>query len=349
MSIEAPHSEQTAERKFPVWTKRTVAVLGAAAFSLMTTLGIDAQYAKATDTPDGPTTSVVDHRITSADNPEKEAKLTQVDPALIEKCRESRFVTINFSGTGMETSHYAANMIQGIVENLGGCNMYHWYGHIYDPEASAESVEKAVENVTPAGQKKTVVLIGASFGGIVAEDIAMEPVIENSQVMNIQRIIMVATPVDTSDVTDDFFGIPIAWIQDVPVPEFGNLPVLGNAVKGRLREGELDDLKKWNDTFINAAKTRPILMHSELQRIQRGLQKVRPDISVDYAASPDSDQTVNDWQAYQRLGKMVTDAKVSYIEIQGGGHDKGWLYSTADLYNSKVFGPILKELFGQEA
>lgn len=350
MSIEAPHSQETNEqRKSHTWRNRIAAAVAGVAVWASGVLSLDTEHAKANDTPDAPTTSVVDHRITYADDPEKEAKITEVDPALIEKCRESKFVVINFSGTGMETSHYAANMIQNIVESLGGCSMYHWYGHIYDAKASAESVEKAVEKVTPEGQKKMVVLIGASFGGIAIEDIASEPVIENSAVVDIEKAIMIATPMDMNDVTDDVFGIPIPWIKDASIPEFGNIPVLGNAIKGQFRREKIGNFEEWNHTFINAAKTRPILMRSELQRIQQGLRKVRPDISVDYAASPDSDLTVDDWQACQRLAEMVTDAQVSYIEIQGGGHDEGWLLTKADLYNSKVFGPILRGLFGETA
>lgn len=311
-------------------------------------LGIDAAYSKAIDTPDAPTTSVIDHDITWTPDPESEAKLRPVNPELIEKCRQSKFVVINFSGTGMETSHYAANILQNLVEELGGCSMYHWYGHVYDPKASAQSVESAVESVTPAGEKKQVVFIGASFGGIAVEDIALEPAVKNSDTINLKRIIMLMTPMDMNDVTDTFFGVPVTWLKDVPVPEFGGLVVLGNAIKGQAQREQLSDWNEWNNTFINAAKTRPVLMRSELERIQRGLRKVRPDVAVSYVASPDSDPTVNDWQACQRLAELFDDNSVSYVELKQAGHDKGWILAESGKYNPQI-GGILRSMFGLAA
>lgn len=341
MSIEAPHSQQEKQKPHHWRLKFGAAIVGGLFAGVNAILGLDAARSEAIESHDAPTTSVLDHNITWTPNPEKEAKTRSVDPDLIEKCRESEFVVINLSGTGMETSHYAANMIQNIVEGLGGCSMYHWYGYTYDPEASAESIEKAVESVTPEGQRKQVILIGASFGGIAAEDIATQPAVEDSKVMDIRRIIMVQTPMDMSDVTDNVFGVPVAWIKNAPIPEFGGIVTLGNAIKGQFSRGEIFNTAEWNNTFINAAKTKPGLMRSELLRIQQGLQKVNPDISVDYVASPDSDPTVDDWRACQRLAALLGGEKVSYVEIQGGGHDEGWLLSKADLYNSKVFLPLL--------
>lgn len=327
---------------------RIASALAGVAFAAASLFGIDAELAKANDTPDAPTTSVIDHDITWTPDPESEAKLRPVNPELIEKCRKSKFVVINFSGTGMETSHYAANILQNLVEELGGCSMYHWYGHIYDPEASAESVESAIESVTPAGQKKQVVFIGASFGGIAAEDIALEPAVANSNKIDLKKIIMLMTPMDMNDVTDNFFGIPVTWLDDVPVPEFGGLTVLGNAIKGQAQREQLLDGDEWNNTFINAAKTRPRLMRSELIRIEQGLRKVRPDVSVSYVASPDSDPTVNDWQACQRLAELFDDGTVSYVELKKAGHDKGWLVAESGKYNPKI-GDILQNTFGLAA
>lgn len=349
MSIEAPHSPEIKKRNSYKWKiKFGGAVLAGLTAGMGLILGIDAERSKAIDTPDAPTTSVIDHDITWTPDPEAEAKLRPVNPELIEKCRESKFVVINFSGTGMETSHYGANVIQNLVEDLGGCNMYHWYGHIYDPEASAKSVESAIESVTPEGQKKSVVFIGASFGGIAAEDIALEPTVKNSDTIELKRIIMLMTPMDMNDVTDTVFGIPVTWLKDLPVPEFGELTVLGNAIKGQAQREQLFDLNEWNNTFINAAKTRPILMRSELQRIQQGLRRVRPDVSVSYVASPDSDPTVNDWQACQRLAGLFNQGTVSYVELKDAGHDMGWVLAESGKYNPKI-GEVLQSMFGLAA
>ena len=329
--------------RFTAWTVAG-AVLASAAI-----LGLDAARSWAVDPPDAPTTSVVDHSITWALYPERTARTTAVDPALVEQCRESRFVVLTFSGTGMTGSQYQANMIQDLVERLGGCVMYHWYGRTYDAEASARSVADAIATVTPTGQRKPVVFLGASFGGIAAEDIASQPVVVDSPVIDLRRIIMIATPVDMNDVLTDVFGVPVPWIKDVPVgiPRFGGLVVLANAVNGQRQRGQFLDAAEWRSTFVNAAKTRPVLMWSELERIRKGMLVVRSDVPVDYLGSPDSDLTVDTDHAYARIDNLII-AETRYFTIAQGGHDEGWLLSMADKYNAKL-APILEEVFGKPA
>lgn len=312
-------------------------------------LTLDAVRAWDIDPRDAPTTSVVDHAITWALYPERTARTTAVDPALVQQCRESHFVVVTFSGTGMTGSQYQANMIQSIVEDLGGCVMYHWYGHTYDAEASARSVADAITTVTPDGERKPVVFLGASFGGIAAEDIASQPVVADSPVIDLRKIIMIATPVDMNDVLQDVFGVPVPWIKDVPVgiPHFGGLVVLANAVNGQRQRGQLFNAMQWRETFINAAKTRPVLMWSELERIRKGMLLVRADVPVDYIGSPDSDFTVDTDHAYARVDNLII-ARTRYFTIAEGGHDEGWLVSMADKYNAKI-SPILAEMFGRPA
>ncbi len=325
-----------------------LAVAGSVAASAAI-LGLDAERSWAIDPRDAPTTSVVDHAITWALYPERTARTTAVDPILVEACRESHFVVITFSGTGLTGSQYQANMIQNLVEELGGCVMYHWYGRSYDAGASARSVADAVQSVTPSGQRKPVVFLGASFGGIAAEDIASQPAVADSPVIDLRRIIMIATPVDMNDVLADVFGIPVPWIKDVPldIPHFGGLVVLANAVNGQRQRGQLLDAAQWQETFINAAKTRPVLMWSELERIRKGMLTVRTDVPVDYLGSPDSDPTVDTDHAYARIENLII-APTRYFTISQGGHDEGWLLSMADKYNAKL-APILGELFGKAA
>lgn len=312
-------------------------------------LAADALLAQAVDLPDPPRTSVVDHTVTWARDPEEKARLTQIDEGLLTRCRESRFVVVTFSGTGMETSHYQANMIQGLVEDLGGCVLYHWYGHAYDPDASARSVAEAIADVTPVGRRKPTMFIGASFGGIAAEDVAAHHAVRGSAAIDLVRIVMVATPVDMNDVVQDVFGVPVPLIKDIPVgiPRFGALVVLGNAVNGQRQRGGLGDLAAWEDTFINAAKTRPVLMWSQLERLRRGMLLLRTDVAVDYLGAPLSDQTVDTRRAYDRVAGLVL-ARTRFIAVPDGGHDRGWLLSTADTYNAAL-GPLLSEAFGAVA
>jgi len=328
------------------WVRTALAGLAGLVCSLSGLLALDAARSIALDSPDQPTTSVVDHSITYATYPEREATTRVVDAALVEQCRASHFVVVTFSGTGMEASQYQANVIQRPIEDLGGCVMYHWYGHSYDAAASATSVARAIAEVTPDGQRKRVVFLGASFGGIAAEDIAVEPVVADSKIIDLERIIMIATPMDMNDVLQDVFGVPVPLIKDIPVsiPRFGGLVVLGNAINGQGQRGQLLDPAEWRNTFTNAAKTRPVLLWTELERLRKGLLRVQPDIRVDYLGSPDSELTVDTDKAYARIESIVI-AETRYIRLHDGGHDMGWLASTAGMYNDKLV-PIFREMFG---
>ncbi|HEY3547660.1 MAG TPA: hypothetical protein VGK17_16425, partial [Propionicimonas sp.] len=122
------------------WVRVVVAGLAGLIVALSALLTLDAERSFALDSPDLPTTSVVDHSISYATYPEREARTHTVDSVLVDQCRASHFVVVTFSGTGMEASQYQANVIQRPIEDLGGCVMYHWYGHSYDAAASARSV-----------------------------------------------------------------------------------------------------------------------------------------------------------------------------------------------------------------
>jgi hypothetical protein len=207
-------------------------------------------------------------------------------------------------------------------------------------------VANAIAKVTPDGQRKRVVFLGASFGGIAAEDVATEPVVAESKAIDLQRIIMIATPVDMNDVLQDVFGVPVPLIKDIPVaiPRFGGLVVLGNAINGQAQRGQLADPVEWRNTFTNAAKTRPVLLLSELERLRKGMLRVRSEVRVDYLGSPDSELTVDTDKAYARIESIVI-AETRYVRLHAGGHDMGWLASTAGTYNEKLV-PIFREMFG---
>ncbi|MGV8908338.1 MAG: alpha/beta fold hydrolase [Propionicimonas sp.] len=339
-------SDQRGVHRSHPWVRVAIGGLAGLLCSLSALLALDAERSIALDSPDPPTTSVVDHSITYATYPEREAKVHTVDAPLVERCRQSSFVVVSFSGTGLEASQYQANVIQRPVEDLGGCVMYHWYGHSYDSAASARSIAEAIRQVTPDGERKRVVFLGASFGGIAAEAIAADPVVVESRVIDLVRIIMIATPVDMNDVLQDVFGVPVPLIKDirVAIPHFGGLVVLGNAINGQRQRGQLLDPAEWKNTFVNAAKTRPVLLWSELERLRQGMVWIRSDVRVDYLGSPDSELTVDTDKAYARVENLVI-AETRYFQLHDGGHDMGWLEATAGTYNEKLV-PIFKEMFG---
>lgn len=293
------------------------------------------QISRANDPHDGPTTSVVDMRVTTAPNPEQAAKITEINQDIVEQCRKSKFVVVIFSGTGMETSQYTANMIQDLVQKMGGCVMYHWYGSSYNPEASAESVAEAIDDVTPQGEVKLVIFIGESFGGIAAEDISMEPAIATDKNIDLKGITMIETPVDLNDATETLFGIPLAWLKDLPIPEFNDLTMLLNSFNGQYLRDELGIPQAYNDSIINARKTSPQLTHDEVERMQRGMRKVNPNVSINYIGSADSTKTVDHKKAYNRIDAM-TDATTTYLLIHGAGHDDLWLVKMYKLYENAL-------------
>jgi len=340
---------RTALRRLRRWLAFWMCSAAALTAALTAVLVLDSVRSLALYRPDPPTTSVVDHAITWARFPQREARSRSTDPQLVEQCRRSRFVVVTFSGTGMEDSHYQANMLLSPVTKLGGCVMYHWYGSTYDAHASARSVTDALRSVTAEGERKEVVFLGASLGGIAAEDIASDPGIRSAQGVHLRKVIMIATPVDLNDVIVDVFGVPVPLIKDVqvPIPRFGDLVVLGNAINGQRQRGDLGDAAEWRKTLVNAPKTRSQLMWSELERLRTGMRVVRADVPVDYVGSPDSDATVNTDQAYERVANLVT-AETRYLTIEGGGHDQGWLLASADIYNARLV-PILEEMFGAPA
>lgn len=141
---------------------------------------------------------------------------------------------------------------------------------------------------------------------------------------------MIATPMDMNDVLQDVFGVPVPLIKDIPlgIRRFGGLVVLGKAINGQGQRGQLGDPVEWRNTFTNAAKTRPALLWSEIERLRKGLLRVQPDVRVVYLGSPDSELTVDTDKAYARIESIVI-AETRYIRVHDGGHDMGWLASTS--------------------
>lgn len=330
-------TEESAVKKRPShWRKFIAESMVATIATSMGILGIDTERSKALDTPDEPTTSVFDPNIAGAKDPESEARVRSVNPELIKQCRRSEFIVIYLSGAGMETSHYAASVFHQLVEELGGCSVYHWYGHVYDAKATTESIVHVIEYLANEGEKKKTVLIGPSTGGIIAEDIATQPALQNSNSIDLRKIIMVQTPVDMNDTTEKVFGFPVHWLQQLPIPEFGGLIPLAHAINGQIIKKGNSSSDEWRDTFLNAKKTRPALLHSQLERIQQGLRKVNPNVAVDYIASPDGDHTVNNLQAYQRLIVLLGEDKVTYVVVSGVGHDELWISEKAEKFKPAI-------------
>lgn len=347
MTEKAPPPEKPKSREHSFgWKKRIALGLAGTALWGVTVNGLANDISRANNPHDGPTTSVVDAAITTAQNPEEAAKQMEVRKEFIEQCRESHFVIVIFSGTGMETSHYTANMIQDLVQKMGGCVMYHWYGSSYNAKASSESVAEAIDDVTPPGEKKEVGFIGESFGGIAAEDISMEPAIADSKIIELRTAMMIETPVDLSDATETLFGVPLAWLKDLPIPEFNDLTMLLNSFNGQYLRNELGVQKAYDDSIINAAKTSPQLTHDEVERIQQGM-RINPNLPIVYIGSSDSTRTVDHKKAYDRIDAM-TNAKTAYILIHGADHDEIWLVTVYPQYIPALVD-ALTSTFGKES
>ena len=67
------------------WVRVVVVGLAGLAVSLSGLLTLDAERSFALDSPDQPTTSVVDHSISYATYPEREARTHTVDAALVDQ------------------------------------------------------------------------------------------------------------------------------------------------------------------------------------------------------------------------------------------------------------------------
>ena len=258
---------------------------------------------------------------------------------------------MHFSGTSMETSHYAASVYNALVEEHGGCSMFHWSGYRYDPDASAISVEESIDEMVRAGEKKKVVFIGSSLGGTLAQDIATHESVMNSDSIDLERVIVIATPKDMEDINTTILGImPVAWLKhlplEIPLPAFGRLPIFIQAIAGQVAAGDMTDRQAWWHTIDNVSKTRPQLTHSELERLRRGMHNIRPDVSIDYVGSSTNDNTVNVRQAVEKISQY-TD--VTFTEVGDGAvHGDVWHVAAAGYYWS-IIEQVLKQVNEKEA
>lgn len=304
------------------------------------------QISRANDPHEGPRTELA-HVMNYPPGLAPTKEQAEKEPDYMELARKSRFVLVIRSGTGMETSQYTANVLYNMVQELGGVIVYSWYGSQIDSHASAVSIRDTIREFTPEGEVKPVIMLGQSFGGIEAEDESEDPALKDANFLKIIKIIMIETPVDLEDTTETFFGMPLSWLGNVQIPEFNNLTTLANAINGQYLRGELGIPEEWNNSFINATRTSPQLMHSEVERIQQGLRKVNPDVAIDYIGSTDSRNTVNHRQAFERIDAM-TDAPTNYISISGADHDEIWLAYKVDRYIPSLIQSI-KAAIGKEA
>lgn len=350
MSIEAPHSPESTRNASNKWKiKFGGAVLAGTALWGLAVNELANQISRANDPHDGPRTEIAHIMNYPPGIAPTKAQVGENEPNYEELARNSKFVLVIQSGTGMETSQYTANVLYDTVQNLGGVILYSWYGTHYDSHASAISIRDAIRKITPEGEVKPVLMLGQSFGGIAVEDESEDPVLQSADFMNIKKIIMIETPMDLNDATETFFGMPISWFKDAKIPEFNGLTTLVNAINGQYLREELGVREEWTNTFINAARTSPQLMQSQVERIQQGMRKVNPYVSVDYIGSTDSKKTVNHLQAYERLEGMANaKTKIRYIQIAGVDHDEIWLSKQVDKYIPSIIDSI-KDVVGKEA
>ncbi|MDR1711870.1 MAG: hypothetical protein LBR58_08480 [Propionibacteriaceae bacterium] len=246
------------------------------------------------------------------------------DPQLVTDCRMSRWAVIHLSGTGMETSHYAAGMLDPVVRSLGGCSMYLWYGRRYDADAAARVIAEQVEQWAYPWWHKELVLAGASFGGIAAEEIAASQILADAGIV-VRGVIMESTPTDLSDVSDASLATSLVkWagtnfeIQDAPGDY---VPVIMANAMGQRQLGKYE-LRDFEDSWRNTVKTYPQLMWSQIAGIKRGMTQLRADVPVAYIFS-DSDQTVKVAQASGKVKQLF--AEVTAVQTTAVPHAGCWL------------------------
>jgi len=349
MSEEAPHSENNERQKrFPYWKQQVAVGLAGTALWAGGVNELANQISRANDPHEGPSVELVHYLNLPPGVAPTKTEMGEPEPDYMEQAKKSKFVFVIFSGTGMETSQYTGVVLNKTIEDLGGVILFCHYGSLYEKHGLAESVKEAVRKITPEGEVKTVIFLGQSFGGIAAEDVSQEPAIQEADFMKVEKSIMVETPMDLEDTTETILGIPIAWFKDMEVPDFNGLTTLANAINGQYLRGQLGMPEEWNNTFINAAKTSPELMHSDVVRIQEGMRKVNPNVSVDYIGSSDSKNTVNHKQAYERLKAMAgPNVTITYKGISGVDHDEIWLSTQVDKYIPTIIDST-QEVIGKE-
>jgi hypothetical protein len=256
-------------------------------------------------------------------DPQELAQSQPVDPFLTKACQEASFYVIHLSGTGLETSHYAAGLMDDVVRPLNGCSLYLWYGDNYDAEGNAEAVAEAISWLNPGGEAKPVILAGASFGGIAAEAIAANPAIQNSPHLHVAGIIMESTPLDLSDVrSEGVFGELThlgAELVDPENPSGDYLPVIASNLLA-LGGGEIN----WEDTWRNITRTWPQLMWTQVAGIRAGMTSTRQDLPVVYVSSA-ADNVVSVDQAEQRIRETLGDV-TSYRLSEPVPHAGCWLH-----------------------
>ena len=242
---------------------------------------------------------VFDESIARAEDPQLAGLSQPDDSELVEKCRQADFVTVDRSGTGMEISHYAAGLKSRMVESLGGCAMYMWRGVDSTPEQDAAVLLDAVKAVTPENTTKRIILIGHSSGGKTMLEIAAQPGVSEL----VDGILLIASPLDMSDVHGTLLGVPIEnmrWLLNYPMPDWliDNHAIVGlSNMSGQLGRNEWLNGNAYRDTWLNTVKTSPRIVWGEIRSLHEGLRDItqtiaNENIKITYIASLDGDETV---------------------------------------------------------
>ncbi|MGB2786761.1 MAG: alpha/beta hydrolase [Candidatus Saccharimonadaceae bacterium] len=289
---------------FPGFAMRAAKIgatgISLATFSYLSILGIE----RATDPPDKPSIHWVSDRTT---------------------CENSDFIVIHNSGTGKETGEHVATNNRKLIESFGGCVMYLVYGYTYQPKESAEVLSSTISSFAKNGEKRKLILVGSSFGGIAWEEIAMHPAVRNSPFIDIIAIVMESAPTSMKDVKGDILGFPASDVANLRIPIIRPFVLANNLFDIVDRKEEINFLTVKN-AAINAAETRPQLVDSQLARTIHGLgpDEIRPDIRIFYVHSPETDDMINTVQALATLRRM-TKASITELAIEGAGHATSWL------------------------
>lgn len=274
--------------------------LSLAAISYLSILGVE----RATDPPDGPSIHWVSDRTT---------------------CENSDFIVIHNSGTGKETGEHIATNNRKLIESFGGCAMYLVYGYTYQPAESAKVLSTTIEAFVKDANKRKLVLIGSSFGGIAWEEIATHPAVRDSPFIDILAIVMESSPTSMKDVKGDILGLPASDVANLRIPIIRPFVLANNLLDIIERKDDINSLTVKN-AAINAAETRPQLVDSQLAETIRGLgpHEIRSDVRIFYIHSPKTDDMINTVKSLGTLRRM-TNATITELAIEGAGHATSWL------------------------
>lgn len=263
-------------------------------------------------------------------------------------CLNSKFAMAYDDPTGLETDQWAAAINHDLVKRLGGCSIYMKYGQRLNIDDTARAFTDMIRSITPPGQKKKVILSGPSLGGMIWEEVISQQSVMMADYIDLEGIVMEASPTGMPDVKEDVLGVPVKEIHLPDVVPFGKGAVFLNNLNEQRKRGDALKLKSYYDTWVNTGLTRPQLTVTELELLRKGDFPIRNDVPIWYIQSPDSDPTIMTEQALVTLRK-ITKATITDLAISGGGHAAMWLNVTYLKYKEAYEKAVTESLAGKSS